>query len=242
MTWLVLFPSGFYYVKKCERLHTELLITIKNIKRFFWHTKTQKKIREHLSPFLVWCMNFKRIFQIKTETSCFLRLYKNCEPLWQNSLFTKGWNHVRRSILFMNAKIKTIKKTPSVCHRIVQLQYIFLLFFYAFSCVHDCIFLSNSVGHDSLSSRLIWSVRVWLCTQFGGLMSSLGSRKPSFFFLWRRKSKWVDINSDTAIIFVCHMVRATARYFLNLSMPFVFMKTQMYWYVVFIQICVNSTT
>ena len=182
MTWLVLFPSGFYYVKKCERLHTELLITIKNIKRFFWHTKTQKKIREHLSPFLVWCMNFKRIFQIKTETSCFLRLYKNCEPLWQNSLFTKGWNHVRRSILFMNAKIKTIKKTPSVCHRIVQLQYIFLLFFYAFSCVHDCIFLSNSVGHDSLSSRLIWSVRVWLCTQFGGLMSSLGSRKPSFFF------------------------------------------------------------
>ena len=29
------------------------------------------------------------------------------------------------------------------------------LYMTVFSCVHDCIFLSNSVGHDSLSSRLI---------------------------------------------------------------------------------------
>ena len=122
----------------------------------------------------------------------------------------------------------------------MQLQYIyFRLVFYVFSCVHDCIFLSNSVGHDSLSSRLIWSVRVWLCTQFGGLMSSLGSRKPSFFFFDEENQ-----NELTSIL-----IKQSSKQLWDISstywpMLFVFMKISLKrscidTYVVFIQIVIS---
>ena len=106
----------------------------------------------------------------------------------------------------------------------------FPLAFYVFSCVHDCIFLSNSVGHDSLSSRLIWSVRVWLCTQFGGLMSSLGSRKPSFFFFDEENQnelKSILIKQSHLYVTSAEQLRdfsSTYRFYEN------FFKTRLYWF------------
>ena len=108
--------------------------------------------------------------------------------------------------------------TKNFCYKIVT--------FLPGQSLHDCIFLSNSVGHDSLSSRLIWSVRVWLCTQFGGLMSSLGSRKPSFFFFdEENQNELTSILIKQSCMFVTSAERQRDIFSTYRSMLFVFMKT-----------------